>query len=191
MAVRRRPRPQTSVTPGGPFAQDELALDLLVPAAAGTNGNGSGDGNPVALKRLVPVAVTWLRRRGDRVRKDQELATVRCRLGEAEVTRKLLSPRTGTLEEALTPALPPPRGRRRGPAAAGAGQGGVLHASVPAGRPDVRGVRGGGPGPGQRAPRRGRDHAGVCPRRAPRVGQQGGLVWSGWFWFWSKCWSRW
>lgn len=120
MAVRRRPRPQTSVTPGGPFAEEELALDLLLTAAAagttngngnGNGGNGNGEGNPAAPQRLVPLAVTWLRRRGDRVRKDQELATVRCRLGEAEggveVTRRLLAPRTGTLEEALTPVLPP------------------------------------------------------------------------------------
>lgn len=115
MAVRRRSRPHTSVTPSGPFAAEDLELELLLPAAAGTkgngtngNGNGNGAGCPAAPRRLVPVAMTWLRRRGDHVRKDQELATVRCRLGEAEVTRKLLAPRTGTLEEALNPALPPP-----------------------------------------------------------------------------------
>lgn len=114
MAVRRpRPRAQaggggSSVTPGGPFAEEELALDLLVAPPPSGNGNG---GQPQVL---VPLEVTWLRRRGERVRKDQELATVRCRLsggegegeGGPEVTRKLLSPRTGTLEEALTPSLP-------------------------------------------------------------------------------------
>ncbi len=129
MAVRRpKLRPQgdggassSSVTHGGPFAEELLNLDLsvVVPtaaaASAAANGNGNGNGGGSEPQRLVPLEVTWLRRRGERVRKDQELATVRCRLvvsgatageGGPEVSRKLLAPRTGTLEEALTPTLP-------------------------------------------------------------------------------------
>lgn len=122
MAVRRpRRRPQagsfggTAVAPGGPFAEEELALDLLLPGstAAGNSTNGGGGGQPAQQQQqLVPLEVTWLRRRGDRVCKEQELASVRCRLGRdaggPEVVRKLLSPRTGTLEEALVPSPLPP-----------------------------------------------------------------------------------
>jgi FCP1-like phosphatase family protein len=126
MAVRRpKPRRQggggggSSVTPGGPFAEEVQALELLLVVAPAGNANGNGNGQQ-QQQRLVPLEVTWLRRRGERVRKDQELATVRCRLvssGEAVgaakaapeviVTRKLLATRTGTLEEVLTPTLPP------------------------------------------------------------------------------------
>lgn len=99
MAVRRRPRPQAASSTGGgggsdggPFAVMELALDL-------------------ATEQLVPLEVTWLRRRGDRVRQGQELAAVRCRHGKGpEVVRKLVAPRAGTLTEALSPALPLPVG---------------------------------------------------------------------------------
>eukprot|EP00624_Nannochloropsis_granulata_P000903 evm.model.NODE_13969_length_38266_cov_26.164612.3 len=96
--AKRRPRPTSS-------------LD-------GSSGSGSSNGSSRAYavealeldletESLRPLTVSWVRRQGDRVKKDAELAQIICeRLqGGVKVVRKLSATRTGTLIETLTPDL--------------------------------------------------------------------------------------
>jgi len=98
--AKRRPRPAPSLTDGS------------------NEGSGSSNGSSRAYaiealeldletESLRPLTVSWVRRQGDRVKKDVELAQVICeRLqGGGKVVRKLLAPRTGTLTATLTPDL--------------------------------------------------------------------------------------
>lgn len=97
--AKRRPRPASFLRDG-----------------SGGSGTSNGSSRAYAVKALEldleteslrPLAVSWVRRQGDRVKKDAELAQIICeRLkGGGKVVRRLLATRTGTLTEIFMPDL--------------------------------------------------------------------------------------
>ena len=86
--ARRRPRPATEAqAPSPAFSEEALTLELE--------------------PGLIPEAVTWSRRKGEKVKVGTEIAQVKCSMKGKTGTKvkKLVASRTGTIESLEEPKL--------------------------------------------------------------------------------------